>query len=169
MYLNKAFIIGRVSSDVPLRVTSTNQPVSAFSVATNRVWTDKSGQKQESAEFHNVVVWGRQAELASQFLSKGSLVMIEGRLQTRTWQGNDGQNRRTTEIIAERIQFGPRSTNPGASSGNYQKKDSQTAARPQKKEDDQGYEQFHDSLEEGIGEISLDEPSDDIKADDLPF
>jgi single-strand DNA-binding protein len=160
MYLNKVFIIGRIATDVPLRVTSTNQPVSSFTVATNRVWTDKSGQKQESAEFHNVVVWGRQAELASQFLSKGSLVMVEGRLQTRTWQGNDGQTRRTTEVVCERIQFGPRSTSGGREAAPSKPSPAPAASEPT----------FSDSLEEGLGEISVDTPpSDDIKPEDLPF
>jgi len=161
MYLNKVFIIGRIASDIPLRVTATNQPVTSFSVATNRVWTDKAGQKQESAEFHNVVVWGRQAELASQFLAKGSLVMIEGRLQTRTWQANDGQNRRTTEIITERIQFGPRSTNPSSSSQGAQKAPIHASQEEVK--------EFEDSLQDGIESISVDEEPTEVKEDDLPF
>jgi len=164
MNLNKVFIIGRITANIELRATASNQPVASFSVATNRVWNDKSGQKQESTEFHNVVVWGRQAELASQFLSKGSLVLIEGRLQTRSWQGSDGQNRRTTEIICERIQFGPRSAG-GASSGYA----AQPSAKQQPKENGGSFE---DSLSEGIPEISSDESfgeGDDIKAEDLPF
>jgi len=108
MNLNKVFILGRLTVDPQLRSTTTGQQVASFCVATNRVWNDKSGQKQESTEFHNVVVWGRQAEVASQFLVKGSMVLIEGRLQTRSWEGKDGQQRRTTEIISERLQLGPR-------------------------------------------------------------
>lgn len=108
MNLNKVFILGRVTADPQLRSTAGGQQVTSFSVATNRVWTDKAGQKQESTEFHNVVVWGRQAEVATQFLIKGSLVLIEGRLQTRNWEDKQGQQRKTTEIIAERLQLGPR-------------------------------------------------------------
>lgn len=108
MNLNKAFIIGRLTADPQLRATQGGQSVASFGVATNRVWIDKAGAKQEEVEFHNIVVWGRQAEVASKFLVKGSLVFVEGRLQTRTWQDREGQQRRTTEIIAERIQFGPR-------------------------------------------------------------
>ena len=85
MNLNKVFILGRMTADPQLRTTPTGQQVANFSVATNRVWNDKNGQKQESAEFHNIVVWGRQAEVASKFLNKGGLVLIEGRLQTREW------------------------------------------------------------------------------------
>lgn len=110
MNLNKVFIIGRLTADLQLRATTSGQPVVNFSVATNRAWIDKNGQKQESAEFHNVVAWGRQAEIVSKFLSKGSLVFIEGRLQTRTWDDKQGQKRKVTEIIAERIQLGPKST-----------------------------------------------------------
>lgn len=108
MNYNKVILIGRLTADPELRTTTSGTPVTSFSVATNRYWTDKNGQRQKDTQFHNVVVWGRQAEVVNQFLNKGSLVMVEGRLQTRTWQGNDGQNRRTTEVVAERVQFGPR-------------------------------------------------------------
>ncbi|MBI3046310.1 MAG: single-stranded DNA-binding protein [Candidatus Harrisonbacteria bacterium] len=108
MNLNKVFILGRLTVDPQLRSTASGQQVASFGVATNRVWNDKSGQRQEAVEFHNVVVWGRQAEVASQYLTKGSLVLVEGRLQTRDWEGKDGQKRRTTEIIGERIQLGPK-------------------------------------------------------------
>lgn len=108
MNLNKAFILGRVTADPQLRTTPGGQKVTSFGIATNRVWTDKGGNKQTETEFHNVVIWGRQAEIATQFLTKGSLVLVEGRLRTRTWRDQQGQDRRTTEIIAERLQLGPR-------------------------------------------------------------
>lgn len=107
MNYNKAIIAGRVTANPELRSTPGGQSVTAFGVATNQKWTDKNGKAQESVEFHNVVAWGRKAELASQILSKGALVLIEGRLQTRTWTDKDGQIRRTTEIVADNIQFGP--------------------------------------------------------------
>src|SRR3989344_1161811 len=108
MNLNKVFILGRLTADPVLRATPAGQNVASFSVATNRVWNDKNGQKQEAVEYHNIVVWGRQAEVAGKFLNKGGLVLVEGRLQTRGWQDKQGQNRKTTEIIADRIQLGPR-------------------------------------------------------------
>lgn len=108
MNLNKVFILGRLTADPQLRSTPSGAAVANFSVATNRVWTDKSGAKKDDTEFHNVVVWGRQAEVASQYLKKGGLVLIEGRLQTRDWEDKNGQKRKTTEIIGERIQLGPR-------------------------------------------------------------
>lgn len=116
MNLNKVFILGRLTADPQLRTTPTGQNVTSFGVATNRVWNDKNGQKQEATEFHNVVVWGRQAEVASRFLTKGSLVLIEGRLQTRSWEDKQGQKRYTTEVISERMQLGPRPA--GAASSN---------------------------------------------------
>lgn len=113
MNLNKVFLIGRLTSDPQLRLTSGGQNVVTLGLATNRVWVDKNNVKQEAAEFHSVVVWGRQAELAQQFLTKGSLVFVEGRLQTRTWVDKAGQNRKTTEVVSERIQFGPRRQGQG--------------------------------------------------------
>ena len=114
MNLNKVFILGRLTADPQLRSTTTGQQVASFGVATNRVWNDKNGQRQEAVEFHNVVVWGRQAEVSSRFLIKGSLVLVEGRLQTREWEGKDGQKRRTTEVICERMQLGPKPAGKGA-------------------------------------------------------
>lgn len=109
MNLNKVFILGRLVDNPQLRTTPAGHQVATFSIATNRIWNRKSdGQRQVDVQYHNVVVWNRQAEIASQFLAKGSLVLIEGRLQTRTWQDRQGQNRRTTEIICERMQLGPR-------------------------------------------------------------
>src|SRR4030043_1832100 len=108
MDLNKVFVLGRLTADPQLRSTPTGQQVTSFGVATNRVWNDKSGTKQKEVEFHNVVLWGRQGGIVSQFLTKGSMILVEGRLKTRTWQNQQGQTVRTTEIIGERIQLGPR-------------------------------------------------------------
>ena len=109
MNLNKAFLIGRLVSDPETRTTPTGQTVCSFRMATNRVWTDKTtSQKQEKTEYHNIVLWRRLAEIASQFLTKGSLALIEGRIQTRSWQDTSGNKRYRTEIIGERLQLGPR-------------------------------------------------------------
>lgn len=110
MNLNKVFLIGRLTQNPESKTTPSGQMVCTFSIATNRIWFDKnSGQKQEKTEFHNIVLWRRLAEIASQYLNKGSLVLIEGRLQTRNWQDNAGNKRYRTEIIADNIQLGPRS------------------------------------------------------------
>lgn len=110
MNVNKAIICGNLTRDPEERTLPSGQPVSSFAVATNRVWTDADGQKQEQAEFHNVVAFGKLAEICNQYLSKGRLVYVEGRLQTRTWEGQDGVKRNRTEIVAETMQMGPRLT-----------------------------------------------------------
>lgn len=149
MNLNKVFILGRLTADPQLRTTTGGQNVASFSLATNRVWNDKAGQKQEAVEFHNIVVWGRQAEVASKFLTKGQLALVEGRMQTRSWQDKQGQNRKTTEIVADRIQLGPKAF------GNKQQATSDTGGRPNAA-----------SAPEPIPTIEVDE---EVKADDLPF
>jgi single-strand DNA-binding protein len=117
MNLNKVLIMGRLTADPEVKTTPTGTQVATFSVATNRYWTDKTGNKKEEVEFHNVVLWGKQAAVAGQFLTKGGIVFVEGRLQTRSWQGKDGVTRRVTEVIGESIQLGPRSG--GDRGGNY--------------------------------------------------
>lgn len=101
--LNKVMIIGNLTRDPELKYTPQGTAVSSFSIATNREWTDSSGQKQEGAEFHRVVAWGKLAEICSQILSKGRKIYIEGRLQTRQWKTQDGQDRQVTEIVMEEM------------------------------------------------------------------
>lgn len=163
MNLNKVIIVGRVTVDPQLRNTTSGQAVSGFSVATNRVWTDKSGAKQESAEFHNVVVWGRQAEIASQFLTKGSMVLIEGRLQTRSWQDKQGQQRKTTEIVCERMQLGPRPAGQGQG-GDRGVGGGRAPAEPAAEK----AAGSTSSPQEEIPTINLDE-GEEAKPEDLPF
>jgi len=126
MNLNKVFLIGRLTRDPEIRVTPNGQQVANFGLATDRYYTDKtSGQRQQKTEFHNIVMFSRLAEIASQYLKKGSLAMIEGRLQTRDWTDQAGNKRYRTEIIAENMQLGPRSNSGDA--GNY---NPQPAIRP---------------------------------------
>jgi single-strand DNA-binding protein len=108
MNLNKAFIIGNLTHDPELRQTPSGQAVCSFGMATNRVYTDKSGTKQKEAEFHNIVAWGKQAELINQYCRKGSMLFLEGRLQTRNWDDDKGQKHYKTEIVVEAMQFGPK-------------------------------------------------------------
>ena len=123
MNLNKVFIIGRLTQDPEMRSTTSGQSVTTLRLATNRVWNDKSGQKQEAVEYHTVIAWARLGEIASQYLKKGGLVMIEGRIQTRSWMDQSNNKRYVTEIIAENLQLGPRpagsfgDANPRTSSG----------------------------------------------------
>ena len=110
MYLNKAVIVGNLTRDPELKNLPSGIKVANFSLATNRVWSDKSGQKQEDVDYHNIVVFGRQAETTAQYLKKGSQAMIEGRLQTRSWDdASSGKKMYRTEIVADRVQFGTRS------------------------------------------------------------
>ena len=111
--LNRAQIIGNLTRDPELRYTPNGQAVASFAVATNRVYADASGGKKESVEFHDVVTWGKLAEICNQILSKGRKVYIEGRLQTRDWEAEDGTKRYRTEIVANRTQFGPKSAGGG--------------------------------------------------------
>ena len=108
MNLNKVFILGNLTRDPQRRNLPSGQPVADFGVATNRFWTSKNGEKRQEAEFHNIVTFGKLAEIASQYLNKGSLVLIEGRLRTRNWQDPSGLQHSRTEIIAERMQLGPK-------------------------------------------------------------
>jgi len=107
--LNKVFLVGRLTRDPQVRTTPTGQTVCSFGLATNRIGKDPTtGETKKSTEYHNIVLWRRLAEIASQYLTKGSLVLIEGRLQTRSWQDSSGNQRSRTEIVAERMQLGPR-------------------------------------------------------------
>jgi len=99
--LNRAQVVGNLTRDPEMRYTPNGQAVCNFGVATNRRWRDKDGNQQEQTEFHNIVAWGKLAEFSSQFLHKGNKVYVEGRLQTRSWEGQDGQKRNRTEIVME--------------------------------------------------------------------
>jgi len=103
MDLNRAMIIGNVTRDPELKTTTGGQSVCSFSIATNMRWTDKQGQQQERAEYHNIVAWRKLAEICAQYLGKGRKVYIEGRLQTRDWETQDGQKRYRTEIVADNM------------------------------------------------------------------
>lgn len=103
MDLNRAMIIGNVTRDPELRTTTTGQNVCSFGIATNQTWTDAQGAKQQRAEYHNIVAWGKLAEICGQYLAKGRKVYVEGRLQTREWEAQDGTKRNRTEIVADNM------------------------------------------------------------------
>lgn len=106
MYLNKALIIGNLTRDPEQKALPSGMAVTSFSLATNRVSKDSDGNKQEHAEFHNIVVFGKQAESCGQYLKKGQSALVEGRIQTRSWEAQDGEKKYRTEIVADRVQFG---------------------------------------------------------------
>ena len=112
--VNKASLVGNLGRDPELRHTPNGQAVVNFTLATSESWTDKSGERQERTEWHRIVVWGRQAEMCNQYLSKGRTVYVEGRIQTREWEDKEGAKRYTTEINASSVNFiGPRTDGGG--------------------------------------------------------
>ncbi|GAB4249019.1 MAG: hypothetical protein Kow00109_25090 [Acidobacteriota bacterium] len=116
--VNKVILIGRLGRDPEMRSTQGGTSVVNFTMATDERWVDTNGNRQQRTEWHNIVVWGRLAEICHQYLRKGRLVYIEGRLQTREWEDRDGNRRRTTEIVATNMQMlEPRGAGPGAPSG----------------------------------------------------
>ena len=145
MDINKAFIYGNLTRDPELKSLPSGMQVCSFSLATNRVYKDRDGNRQEATEFHNVVVFGRQAETSAQYLKKGAGAFVEGRLQTRSWD-KDGQKQYRTEIVADRVQFGPRGGERPAGAG------------PSQQEDAGGKQQE-----------PVDYPEEDINPDDIPF
>ncbi len=151
MYINKVFLFGNLTRDPELRALPSGMNVVNFSVATNRTYKDRDGKKQEQTDFHNVVVFGRQADTVNQYLKKGSSVFVEGRMQTRSWDDKtSGEKKYRTEVVADRVQFGPR----GSGSGGAGKRD----------------EQPEEEMPTGGGAGGgIDYPKDDINPDDIPF
>ncbi len=154
MNLNKVQLIGRLTRDPEIRTTPSGQTVASISIATNRTWNDKSGQKQEKSEFHNIVIWGRLAEIAGQYLTKGQEAYFEGRLETRAYTGKDGVERRTTEVVAENMQMGSRAQ--GSASFQKPAAPSNNAASQAPKPEE-------------IPTINLDEEVNEIRIEDVPF
>ena len=145
MYLNKALIVGNLTRDPELKSLPSGSKVATFSLATNRVWKDASGAKQESVDYHNIVVFGRQAETSAQYLKKGQSVLVEGRMQTRSWDDKGtGEKKYRTEIVADRVQFGPKGSGGGGG-----------APSPTKEASD-------------AGEV-IEYPSEDANPEDIPF
>lgn len=114
MNFNKAIIVGNLTRDPETRMIPSGQAVSSFSIATNRIWNDQSGNKQQATEYHNIVAFGKLADICSKYLSKGRLVLVEGRIQTRSWQDQSGVKKYRTEIVAENMQMGPKSDSAGS-------------------------------------------------------
>jgi single-strand DNA-binding protein len=150
MYFNKAFIIGNLTRDPEIKALPSGMKVCSMAVATNRVWKDKNGAKQEAVDYHNVVVFGRQAETAAQYLKKGASVLVEGRMQTRSWEAKEGGKKYRTEVVADRVQFGSRSSGSGSSS---------VAPKGEIAADDT----------KDAPADTIDYPEEEINPDDIPF
>lgn len=150
MYLNKAILIGNLTRDPELRSLPSGIKVCTFSLATNRVWKDKNGARQESTDYHNVVVFGRQAETVAQYMKKGSSILVEGRMQTRSWDDKtSGEKKYRTEIVADRTQFGPKGS--GSSNGGTTSAGSKAPAKESEDVD------------------AIEYPEEDINPEDIPF
>ena len=165
MYINKAMIYGNLTRDPETRALPNGTPVSSFSVATNRVYKDKNGAKQESVDYHNVVVFGRQAEIVTQYLRKGSSVFVEGRIQTRSWDDKDGTKKYRTEIVAEGFQFGPKSGAQGG--GDYPS--GASAGKPESSKPASSFKSSEQPAPSGAELDTIEYPEEDINPDDIPF
>ena len=159
MYINKALIYGNLTRDPESRALPNGTAVTSFSVATNRVYKDKNGVKQESVDFHNIVTFARQAEVVAQYLRKGSPVYVEGRIQTRSWDDKDGTKKYRTEIVADTIQFGPKGGGSGGGDmGGASAPAAASQSAPKAKSAPQAAE-----LD------TIEYPEEDINPDDIPF
>ncbi len=153
MYLNKAMIYGNLTRDPEMKALPNGMNVTTLSLATNRVYNDRDGKRQESTDYHNVVIFGRQAETVNQYLKKGSSAYVEGRLQTRSWE-KDGQKQYRTEIVADRVQFGPRSGGDGGGSASAGSSSAATSDRAGAKEATPPMPEY---------------PDEEINPEDIPF
>ena len=158
MNVNKAIILGRVTRDPELRTIPSGAKVITFGMATNEFYTDKSGQRQQTADFHNIVFWNKQAETIAQYVKKGSLLYVEGRLATRSWE-QDGVKKYMTEIIGRNFQLAPKSTNSGSSSTR-----SQPSGGEQHYEPDPQVSAVQDVFP---GAESVDD--EEVSVEDIPF
>lgn len=161
--VNLAIIMGNLTRDPELRYTPNGQSVTSFGVATNRSWKDANGDKKDEVEFHEVVVWGKQAELCSQYLTKGGGVHILGRLQTRSWEGSDGAKRQKTEIVAREITF----VGSRRDGGDYSVEDTSNETKKDTKKGDKSKSK-KENKETGPAETKKDE-EEEINIDDIPF
>ncbi|OGZ53977.1 MAG: hypothetical protein A3H64_03840 [Candidatus Ryanbacteria bacterium RIFCSPLOWO2_02_FULL_45_11c] len=155
MNVNKVMLIGNLTRDPEVRSMPSGQPVANFGIATNRVWRDKEGQKQQQADFHNVVAFGKLAETISQYMKKGNMIYVEGRLTTRNWDAPDGAKKSRTEIIAETVQFGPR---PGGGQGGSYSQESGAGNTPR-----QTQQPPHEDV------ATVEYPEDDVNPNEIPF
>jgi len=146
MYLNKVFVLGNLTRDPELKALPSGMQVCSFGIATNSVYKDREGNKKETVEFHNIVAFGRQGELVGQYLHKGSQALVEGRIQTRSWE-QDGQKRYRTEIVADRVQFGDRRQSGDGGVAKPMANSSQNASQND----------------------VIDYPEEEINPDDIPF
>lgn len=155
MYLNRAIVVGNLTRDPEMRALPSGGKVVSMSVATERVWNDREKGRQSATEFHNCVVFGKQAELCAQYLKKGQQVLVEGRLQTRSWDDQSGQKKYRTEIVADRVQFGAKRDGSQQGGGSQGAPKSATGG-PQPGEDT-------------AAGATIQYPEEEVNPDDIPF
>lgn len=160
MYLNKALLYGNLTRDPEIKALPSGVKVASFGLATSRTWKDKNGVKQESTVFHNIVMFGVQADLAAQYLKKGKPIFVEGRIENRSWDGPDGVKKYRSEVVVENFQFGPQVPTSGTGQGGYSApagangsaKPSSSAPSGKPKEPD-----------------TIEYPEEEINLEDIPF
>lgn len=160
MNINKVIILGRLTRNPEMRMTPSGQNITNISVATSRKWKDKNGQWQEKPEYHNIVIWGKRAEVINQYFIKGQEIFVEGRLETRNWDDKDtGKKMYRTEIILDNFEFGAKPAGAGEGQNNYNnaEQNQAPAASPEQPK------------EEEIPTINLDDEADEVKIEDVPF
>jgi single-strand DNA-binding protein len=163
MYLNKAFLYGNLTRDPELRALPSGQQVASFAVATNRTFRNKEGQQQDQTEYHNIVAFGRQAEVIGQYLKKGRPVFIEGRIQTRSWESEGKKNYRT-EIVVDNFQFGPQAGGAGMGGGSSAARGQGSAPAATASTDP-----MDDFGGGNSGGDAIQYPDDEINPEDIPF
>ena len=161
MNFNKAIVAGNLTRDPEVRSLPSGQQVANLGIASNRYYNDQQGNKQEKAEFHNIVAFGKLADICAKYLKKGTLVLVEGRLQTSNWEGKDGVKRYKTEIIMESMQMGPRRDGSGA------ERQSQSQERPEQSPISQEEIPVIEAEETIIEDQTFEKEKVDVK--DIPF
>ena len=164
MSVNKVILVGRLGRDPETRFTGAGQAVCNFSLATDETFKDRNGERQKRTEWHKIVVWGKQAEIAQQYLKKGSKVYVEGRIQNRTWDAQDGTKKNRTEIVIDNmIMLDSKGSGMGSGAGNQGFAAGNAAPSPAQKSE------FENSLNE-IPTINQEQPADEeISVEDIPF
>jgi single-strand DNA-binding protein len=157
MYLNKAFLYGNLTKDPEIKALPSGVKVASFGLATSRNWKDKNGAKQESTVFHNIVMFGTLADLAAQYLKKGKPIFVEGRIENRSWDAQDGTKKYRSEVVVENFQFGPQLP-PSGTQGSVPSGQAGSAPKPQAAAS--GAKKELDTIEY---------PADEINLEDIPF
>lgn len=159
---NQVILVGNMARDPELRSTQTGRSVASFAVATNRTWQDQNGETQEQADFHNIVAWEKLAELADQYLSKGRRVMVVGRLQTRSWDGEDGKKNYKTEIVASELNFLDRPGDDNSSGSTASESSKESSSKESSSKSDKNKDAKKD-------DVKIEDLDDEVDLSEVPF